>query len=62
MRGYARADQEKLAALNRKLQTEQEDNVRLRRALDEAQTKLDAIANIERNLTDRKRKPEGTRK
>ena len=58
----SRADQDKLAALNRKLQTEQDDNARLRRALDEAQAKLDAISSIERNLTDRKRKPEGTRK
>ena len=58
----SRADQEKLAALNKKLQAELEDNARLRRALDEAQAKLDAIANIERNLAERKRKPEGTRK
>lgn len=57
-----RADQEKLAALTRKLQTEVDDNARLRRALDEAQAKLDAIASIERNLAERKRKPEGTRK
>lgn len=56
------ADQDRLAALGRKLQSEQEDNARLRHALEEAQTKLAAIANIERNLTERKRKPEGTRK
>jgi hypothetical protein len=56
-----RADQERLAALNRKLQSELDDNARLRRALDEAQAKLDAIANIERNLSERKKKPEGTR-
>ena len=58
----SRADQERLAALNRKLQVEQDDNARLRRALDEAQAKLEAISSIERNLTERKRKPEGTRK
>ena len=57
-----RADQERLSTLNRKYQAELEDNARLRRALDEAQAKLDAIANIERNLAERKRKPEGTRK
>jgi len=57
-----RADQDRLATLNHKLQAEQDDNGRLRHALDEAQAKLDAIANIERNLSERKSKPEGTRK
>jgi hypothetical protein len=57
-----RADQERLAAVNRKLQSELDDNARLRRALDEAQAKLDAIASIERNLSERKKKPEGTLK
>jgi hypothetical protein len=39
---------------NRRLQSEMEENARLRRALEDAQAKLDAIANIERNITDRK--------
>jgi hypothetical protein len=47
-------DQERLAAANRRLQTELDDNARLRRQLEEAQAKLDTIANIEPNLTDHK--------
>jgi hypothetical protein len=42
------------ANANRRLQAEIDENSRLRKALDEAQAKLDAIANIERNITDRK--------
>ena len=57
-----RADQERFSTLNRKYQGELEDNARLRRALDEAQAKLDAIANIERNISERKSKPEGVKK
>ncbi len=51
-------DQERLAAVNRRLQAELDDNARLRRRLEEAQAKLDAIANIERNLPDHKSNPE----
>ncbi len=40
-------------ALNRRLQTEMEENARLRKALDEARAKLDAIATIERNISNR---------
>jgi hypothetical protein len=36
-----------MANLNRRLQTEQEENARLKKALDEARAKLDAIVNIE---------------
>jgi hypothetical protein len=36
-----------LAAANRRLQAEQEENARLKKALDEARAKLDAIVNIE---------------
>ncbi|MEO7773740.1 MAG: hypothetical protein ABIT36_09400 [Steroidobacteraceae bacterium] len=39
---------------SKRLQSEVDENARLRKALDEAQSKLDAIANIERNITDRK--------
>ncbi len=38
----------------RRLQAEIEDNARLRRQLEEARAKLDAIANIERNISERK--------
>jgi hypothetical protein len=48
-------------ALSRRLQTELEENVRLRKALDEARAKLDAIATIEQNITDRKPPTEGRR-
>ena len=50
----ASSDQERLAAANRRMQQELDDNARLRRQLAEAQAKLDAIANIEPNLIDRK--------
>lgn len=36
-----------LSAITKRLQTEQEENARLRKALDEARAKLDAIVNIE---------------
>jgi hypothetical protein len=49
----ARADRDRLAATNRRLQAEIEENARLRKALDEAQAKLDAIANIERSINER---------
>ncbi len=55
----AHADRERLAATNRKLQIEIDENARLRKELDDAQAKLDAIANIERSLEKRKPNPEG---
>jgi len=55
------ADQERLAAANRRLQSELDENARLRRQVEAAQAKLDAIANIERSLTERKAKPEVTK-
>jgi hypothetical protein len=50
------------AALNRRLQTEIEDNARLKKELEDAKSKLEAIANIERNIparppTNETRKP-----
>jgi len=54
------ADQERLAAANRRLQSELDENARLRHQVEEAQAKLDAIANIERSLTERKTKSEVT--
>ena len=39
------------AAAQRRLQAEMDENAKLRKQLEDAQAKLDAIANIERNLT-----------
>ena len=55
-------DQDRYAAANRRLQAELDDNARLRRQLEEAQAKLDAIANIDRNLTDHKSNTEVRKK
>jgi hypothetical protein len=49
-----RADREHIANANHRLQTEMDENARLRKELDEARAKLDAIANIERSLNERK--------
>jgi hypothetical protein len=49
-----RSDRERNAVTQRRLQAEIDENTRLRKQLDEAQAKLDAIANIERNLNSRK--------
>jgi hypothetical protein len=49
-----RADREHIATANHRLQTEMDENTRLRKELDEARAKLDAIANIERSLNERK--------
>jgi len=50
----ARADKERVANANHRLQTEMDENARLRKELEEARAKLDAIANIERSLNERK--------
>ena len=52
----SREDRDKLAAVNKRLQTETDENARLRKELEEAQKKLDAVANIERSLNEQ-RKP-----
>jgi len=49
-----RADQQRVANANHRLQAEMDENTRLRRELEEARAKLDAIANIERSLNERK--------
>jgi hypothetical protein len=49
-----RAERERVASANHRLQAETEENTRLRRELEEARAKLDAIANIERSLNERK--------
>ncbi len=54
-----RADRERVSTVNRRLQMETDENARLRKELDEARAKLDAIANIERSLNERKPSNEG---
>jgi hypothetical protein len=44
---------DKLQAINRRLQTESDENARLRKALDEARAKLEAVTHIERSINDR---------
>jgi hypothetical protein len=55
----AHADRERLNTANRHLQAEIDENVKLRKDLEDARAKLDAITNIERSLNDRKANPEG---
>jgi hypothetical protein len=55
-----RGDHERaMAAAQRRLQAELDENAKLRKQLEDAQAKLDAVANIERNLSDRKNAPGG---
>src|SRR6202140_2982847 len=55
-----RVDHERVAAAaQRRLQAELDENAKLRKQLEDAQAKLDAVANIERNLSDRKNPPGG---
>ncbi len=49
-----RNDHALVANANKRLQTEMDENARLRKELDAARAKLDAIANIERSLNERK--------
>jgi len=49
-----RADKERMASANHRLQTEVDENARLRKEIEEMRAKLDAIANIERQLNERK--------
>jgi hypothetical protein len=46
-------DREKLQAANHRLAAESDENARLRKALDEARAKLEAVTHIERSITDR---------
>lgn len=47
------------AAIQKRLQTEIDENARLRKALDEARAKLESIINIERGISDRAPATEG---
>lgn len=49
----ARESRDRQQSSNRRLQAEIEENARLRKALDEAQAKLDAVTHIERSINDR---------
>jgi hypothetical protein len=44
---------DKLQAVNRRLAAESDENARLRKALDEARAKLEAVTHIERSINDR---------
>jgi hypothetical protein len=58
--GAERNANERIAQLTRRLTTESEENTRLKRALADAQAKLDAIANIEGSSNNRRTPtPEG---
>jgi hypothetical protein len=46
-------DREKLQTTNRRLAAESDENARLRKALDEARAKLEAVTHIERSINDR---------
>lgn len=48
-----REARDKLAAVNRRLAAETDENVKLHKELDEARAKLDAISHIERSINDR---------
>ncbi|MDB6082583.1 MAG: hypothetical protein JWN43_464 [Gammaproteobacteria bacterium] len=48
-----RESRDKLLAINRRLAAESDENARLRKALDEAQAKLEAVTHIERSIIDR---------
>ena len=57
--GEQHAEHDRAATTQRRLQAEIDDNARLRRQLEDAQAKLDAIAKIERNLTEHKPATDG---
>jgi len=44
---------DRLVSVNRRLAAESEENARLRKALDEAEAKLEAVTHIERSINDR---------
>jgi len=54
-----RSERERSAVANQRLQTEMAENAKLRKQLEEAQAKLDAIAQIERSLNQRQGATEG---
>ncbi len=57
--GAERATNDRIAQLTKRLSTESDENIRLKKALADAQAKLDAIANIEGSSNKRSTQPEG---
>jgi hypothetical protein len=57
--GAERATNDRIAQLTKRLTTESDENTRLKKALADAQAKLDAIANIEGSSNKRSTQPEG---
>jgi len=57
--GAERATNDRIAQLTKRLSTENDENIRLKKALADAQAKLDAIANIEGSSNKRSTQPEG---
>jgi hypothetical protein len=49
----ATRDRDRASTVNRRLQAEIDENARLRRALEEAQKKLDAVTQLERSIVER---------
>lgn len=49
----AARDKDRATTVNRRLQAEMDESARLRRALDEAQKKLDAVTQLERSIVER---------
>ena len=56
----ANRDHDKLVAATRRLAVEQDENARLKKALEEAQKKLDAVSQLERAAKERGNAPGGT--
>jgi hypothetical protein len=54
-----REERERQKTLNRRLQAQDEEITRLRKELDEALAKLEAVADLERNMAERKVEPKG---
>jgi hypothetical protein len=50
-------DKDRAVALQRRLQAEQDENTRLKHALDDAQKKLDAVTEVERSIAGRENPP-----
>lgn len=53
----ANRDRDRSASIQRRLLAEQEENARLRRSLEDAQKKLDAVTQVERSITGRGNPP-----
>ena len=53
----AARDRDRAAAQQKRLQAEVDENARLKRALEDAQKKLDAVTEVERSITGRANPP-----